>query len=66
LYRNGERVPLIPFFLNIKAASRYSGLPVEFLKRSVREKRIKALTTGGYFIAREELERFAKQYVGAE
>jgi hypothetical protein len=66
LHRTTDQIPLIPLFLNLKASSRYVGLPEETLKRCIREGKVKAFEGRTYFIARAELERFARQYVGAD
>jgi excisionase family DNA binding protein len=44
-------------YLTVREASEYAGLPQSYLRRLIKEGKLKALSTGGYRIQRVDLEK---------
>jgi excisionase family DNA binding protein len=44
-------------YLTVKEGSEYSGLPQRYLRRLIKDRKLKALSAGGYRIRRAELEK---------
>jgi excisionase family DNA binding protein len=52
------RVPLEKkLYLTVKEGSEYSGLPQTYLRRLIKEGKLKALSAGGYRVRRADLEK---------
>jgi hypothetical protein len=58
--RAAQAAPPLPLFLDLKAASTYSGLPVSYLKELIQTKKLKAVKRGGWRISWLALEKLAQ------
>ena len=59
LLRTSMAAPTLPLFLDLKAASAYTGLTQAYLRRQVAEGALKAVKDVGWKISRHDLDRLA-------
>jgi len=60
LLRAAQIAPSLPLFLDMKAASAYSGLPQVYLRELIESKQLNAVNRGGWRISRVSLEKLAQ------
>ena len=60
LLRAAQVAPTLPLFLDMKAASAYSGLPQSYIRELIESKELKAVNRGGWRISRLSLEKLAQ------
>ncbi len=59
LLRSSLSAPVLPLFLDLKAASAYSGLTKAYLKRQIDDGALKAVKDSGWKISRHDLDKLA-------